>query len=231
MAITIFDLDHTLLNSDKLRNNLAEILGLSVEEYSKHYEENFTNNNLNYSFKKHLEILREDIKYSNNPNLKVAEKVFQEKFSNMDYLLNDGAIDLINLEQEKKNKVILLTFGNLEWQRDKIDRLYSIKEAFGPDNIHYTDKKKGEYLKKIYPQAEKFVIYNDNIKETIDIVNALGREKCTVYIIKSKHSTEEKYIKLAEEYSFELFNNLEEIKKVNSESNSEINLKEKFGNR
>lgn len=224
-TITIFDLDHTLLDSKKLKEDIAEILDMSVGDYNKSYNENFEKKNINYSFKEHLKILKEDDYFKLNGSYEKAERDFDNKFKEMDYLLNDGYLELIASEKSKGHKTIMVTFGNKYWQEEKISKLGKLKELFGKDEIFCIDEDKANYVSELYENEAKYIIINDNIKETIRMVDKLGKGNCEVKIIGGKYHSEEEVLEareLALSAGFEFYESIRALVSINNEYSNEF---------
>jgi len=204
--ITIFDLDHTLLNAEKLKKQTAKILGMSFDEFKKQYKEYFKDLGVNYSFEEHLNLLEKKNIISSEEKTEMRQK-FNEILGNMDKCLNEGARELVLEEKQRASKLVLMTLGNKEWQEEKVSRLPSIAGLF--DKIIYedTDKAKSEFFKKIIQKEKDVLIINDNIEETEKIIKILGREKCQAKIVKSSYSDK----KRAKKLGFDFFENIHEM--------------------
>ena len=166
-TITIFDLDHTLLDSNRLKDEIAGVLDMSVDDYNKSYKDHFSKKNINYSFKEHLKILKDSNFFKLDGDYEKVQRDFDNKFKEMDYLINDGSLDLIASEKAKKHKTILVTFGDIQWQEEKISRLRKLKELFREDDVFCIDEDKANYISELYKEENKYIIINDNIEETI----------------------------------------------------------------
>ena len=221
---TIFDLDHTLLDSMKLKEDLAEVLDMSMENYNRSYKEFFEDNSISYSFKEHLKNLEESNSYEWVGNIETAKRQFSNKFKEMEYLLNDGSVDLVASEKKKGHKIMLITFGNKQWQEEKIAKSGLLNKSFEKDEIFYTDKDKGDFVGGLFKEGEKYIIINDNIEESIKMLAKLGKENCEVKIIGSKYHEEEKIKakELAIENGFEFYNNIIELNNIQNEYANEF---------
>ncbi|MDA3839463.1 MAG: haloacid dehalogenase-like hydrolase [Patescibacteria group bacterium] len=231
MATVIFDLDYTLLDSDKLRGKLAEILGLSYDEYEKSYQKNFTDKNITYSFDEHLEILSENLEFRNKT--KAIKEKFNRELENIDDLMYDGAIEYVENEKNNGNEVVLLTFANRKWQKEKIKRLNKINKVFGEENIKVDDKDKSESkeLKELATRDEILII-NDKIGEAIKMVDAIYAErkknglkeiKIEVAIIEGKYSENEIEIEEAKARGFKFYDCIKNVPEfMKAERNKEI---------
>ncbi|PLX22013.1 hypothetical protein C0584_00590 [Candidatus Parcubacteria bacterium] len=224
MKTVIFDLDHTLLNTNVLKEKICEILEMSEEEFDKSYRENFTSKGVKYSFEDHLRALRDVGSINSDIKLQALRKKFDEELSSMDHLLYDGALDLVLSEKAKGNKVILITLGKESWQKEKINRLGSLKGLF--DEICYEEKDKAgsDYLVELSRQDGDFVIINDNIGETKKMVSVLNKEgqegeaeRCEVKIVKGIHSEKES----AEESGYQFFEEVNNIPRTIKEPQAE----------
>jgi len=169
--IIIFDLDYTLLDAKKLKQGLAKALGLTAREFEKSYLEHFKNKKINYNFEKHLQIL--DKKHT--PQI-------DKFFKNLDQYLFPQSLNILK-KLKTNNKLILLSFGNKNWQKQKINNL-NIKKYF--DKIILTDKSKAEILKQLQGTKDKILIINDNARETLEMQKTLKNAK--VFLVKGVYA-------------------------------------------
>ncbi len=129
--IYIFDLDHTLLNAKVLLNDLS--LLLSGE----------------------FDMISEDI--WNHFKLK-DEKLIKFLENHLEKYLFDGVVE--NLKKIKDRK-ILLTFGDIEFQKKKVEAL-GLDKVF--DEVILTDEHKIDFLKDFVEKnkGEEIIFVNDN---------------------------------------------------------------------
>lgn len=227
MATVIFDLDYTILNTVELRKKLASILQITEKQYEKSYEEIFSKKELNYSFEEHFKKLPDAIEDYNNLDMDSLSE-FNGRKNELDLLVFKGSKELILAEKEAGNKVVLMTFGNKSWQKEKVDQLKSINNLFNEIEYEDVNKSESKYLKEL-ALDKNIVIINDNTRETVKMIEAiegererLGLEKANikVEIIISKHSETREDLEMAKEHGFEIFENINDIPK--SERNESL---------
>ncbi len=129
--IYIFDFDHTLFNAKSFREDLGILI----------------------SNDKH--VLSEDIwNYFNTKNKKTIDFVIN---NSKNYLFKNISKNLKKI----KSKKILLTFGNIEFQKVKIHST-GLQKFF--DNIILVDENKITFLKDFYEKNKdkKIIFINDN---------------------------------------------------------------------
>lgn len=194
----IFDLDYTLLDTNLFRKELAMAMGISTDNYNVSYADRFYNDNgtetpyhpeihLDYLIKKGIvlqtakEIIMKDV-------LKVVK--------NLNKCLFWQAEKVFDKCKEKKYNLILITWGNKDWQKLKIDNL-RIKKYF--DKIITADKDKDECIDFLINSDDEKIIINDNLKESLKLQKKLKNSK--IFLIKSKYSRNDK--NLLPEHSLE----------------------------
>jgi FMN phosphatase YigB (HAD superfamily) len=182
--IIIFDLDYTLLNTKKFKEDLPSVFFMASKEWADYYKKNFKNKKINYSFKKNIEYFRKrGLIKSAREEKRIVKRFnyFIKKINN--YLFPEVESVLKNLKN-KRNKLILLTFGDKEFHKLKVDNL-KIKKYF--DLIVYEDKNKSasRVLKKI--KNKRTLLVNDNLKESEKIIRFLGK-KVELFLIKGPYS-------------------------------------------
>ncbi|MEA2088598.1 MAG: HAD hydrolase-like protein [Patescibacteria group bacterium] len=184
--IIIFDLDYTLLDSTKFRKNLASVFNMDIDEFNKDYEEHFKSKGVNYDINKHLKILKKQ-KQINFAEEKTIKQRSDEFLKNIDSYLFSGAEEALKqFKNNNNNKLILISFGNIDWQKLKIDNL-KIKEYFDEIILEDKNKEKSDFLKSLKDSEEKILIINDNAKESFDMAELLG-DNCEFKIIQGPYS-------------------------------------------
>ena len=179
----IFDLDYTLLDSKKLKEEgLALFFGMTAGEFSDFYEKNFKKRNINYDPREHIRMLALDAE----EDKKMEELVEFIKNKIGDYLL-PGAKGLLKQLKDGGNRLVLMTYGDLNWHKLKINSLPEIKKYF--DKVILTDKDKSEhdFLRSLADKGEKIIIINDKAAESLRMKEVLG-DCCEVCLIKGPYS-------------------------------------------
>jgi len=196
--ITIFDLDYTLLDTAKFKDNLTEAFAMSAEEWNSDYKKYFKDRGVNYNMDKHLEILKKENRLAISES--DIRKKLEEFMKNIDGYVYPRAEELIRQYKNKSKKLILATFGDIGWQKEKIKNL-KITKYF--DELVFDDVNKGEnkYFQYLKNSGENFLVINDNARESFELLKNLG-EKSELKLVKGPYSDnirhEEKIYALAE---------------------------------
>lgn len=200
MAV-IFDLDYTLLNTAKFKKALAEALGMDIKEFGNSYREHFKNKGVNYNLAEHLEIL--------NKNNDATRGRIKEIWQNLDKYLSEAAEEILREFKKRDNKLIMLSLGDIGWQKMKIKNL-SIKKYFTEIIFEEVDKTKSLEKLRELTKGEKITIVNDNAKELEKMQAILGGGKCETYLIKGPYSEKEESAVILERLKEKLFSKKKE---------------------
>lgn len=189
--IYIFDLDYTLLDAKRFKEDLSSVFGMSVEEFGKSYFENFKSKGINYNLNSHLAILEKDGFIANKEQTEGVKERFNEFMKNIDEYLFPGAEEIIKSLKERGDELVLATFGDIEWQKLKVNSL-KLKKYF--DRVIYEDKSKKENkeLKSLRNRGEKIIIVNDNARELNELKDVFGSH-CETKLIHERYSGNAKY--------------------------------------
>lgn len=193
--LIIFDLDYTLLDTLEFKKGLAEALNLEFDVYHKNCKKYFKDKDILYNLEKHLKILEQE-----NSDFKINENFL----SNIGKYLFPEADDILKKMKDAGHKLVLLTYGDVQWQKMKVENL-KIKKYF--DEIIYTDKGKGEVIRNsktplapllerggpgsthplpLSRGEEKILIVNDNARECLEMREAIG--DCEIFLVKGRYS-------------------------------------------
>jgi len=208
----LFDLDYTLMDTAKLHDGLAEIF--DREDYRSDYQNLFKDKGINFNADKYLEILKQQgrIDEARESELK---RGLAELMENMDDFLKPDAESVLKHFIKEGHELILITFGNKEWQEKKVKNL-SIKKYFSEIIFEEEDKSKSEYLRSLGEGNEKILIINDNLDEAVAMQKVLG-DKAELRLVKREDKKEaEPHIK-----------NLRELLPEEKRRESELKLKQK----
>ncbi len=196
----IFDFDHTLFDRKKFfEEDLPDLIGVGREKFLSSYEENFKDSEtkkVDYDFNRHLELLGKN-------NDLVKEKI-NKFFKDLEKYLKPGAIELLKKLKINGDNLILVSFGNIAWQEQKIKNIKALAEYFDEDRLIITDQGKEEIISE-YVGEEEVVIVNDKIEESLLMEKAIGR-KCQLCIIRGIYSKDK-------EFKGRLFEGLAEVEK------------------
>ena len=170
----ILDFDYTLFDAKKFRKDLVSCLAcFDIDEklYTKTY------NKIRYRGGKEADYLPikhlKHLARLTNNNYQDLKKEYDKVIDKcIKYLYSDVLLSLKKL-QATSYKLILLTFGNPEFQKMKIDNS-KIKKYF--NKIYYTDKNKTDFVKEI-PDNENMVFINDNPNEIVALQKIYKKAK------------------------------------------------------
>lgn len=165
----IIDFDDTLFDTHAFkiaRQKVLKNLGVSDEIYKKSYHEAY-NNSLGkntYNNQRHAAVLE---MYGFDKRVVVA---LNELNTFAKDLLFPDAINLLEYLKKSNQKLILLSLGEADFQKMKIESV-SIAEYF--DEVYTVDDTKEHIIEKIlknYPANEEVWLINDKIEETKKII-------------------------------------------------------------
>jgi FMN phosphatase YigB (HAD superfamily) len=187
----ILDLDDTLLDTQgfkEVRIHALNNLGVSASVYNKSYKEAYSNaNGINtYNDDAHAEVLA-----TYGFDRELIKQAFDSVRSRLKGFLFPDAIDFLQFLKDINQQVILLSLGQSDFQKMKIDST-EIAEYF--DQIFITNNSKQEILEKIISQhANESEIWFVNDKPS-EIKNILLRFPALKPILKiSKRFTKAEY--------------------------------------
>lgn len=183
--IIIFDLDHTLLNTNKLKKDIAGILNINIRRYNNDCQKYFADKNFVYSPYELLRILKKEKRVT-------STKRYKERIENLlkraDKYLHVGALEVVKKFKAKGDKLMLLSVGDRKWQNKKINNL-KIRHYF--DLVIIIDGEKHKNLDFLKNSKEKILIINDNAGETVDMKKVIG--KCEICLIHGPYSKNVKH--------------------------------------
>ncbi len=160
MKTIIFDFDYTLFDAGKFKIDLANSLknfNISQKQFLETYKKLRDNHQKEYKPLEHIKIL------SNITGKKESEikKAYFKVIENCKKYLYSDSLPFLKKLQATGYKLILLTFGNIEFQKLKVG--YSgTCEYF--DEMYFTDKNKA-HLKDKIPDNKNTIFINDNPHE------------------------------------------------------------------
>lgn len=152
-----FDLDYTLFDTGKLKARLQQALakeGVDEALFVKTYKD--SKNNLFYEPKLQLELIE---KLVPAVSAKKTEQILQEILDESSNFLYQDAVPFLQ-KWHKKLNLNLLTFGNEDFQREKVKRAGI--ESFFNEIFVVQDVKKAEILKRLLDNREKILLVDDN---------------------------------------------------------------------
>ena len=151
----VFDFDDTLFDKERFLEKLAPILEFSYEEFKAGHDLHFKDQNIFYNPWQHLKILYKENKRKYEE--KVAE--LEDLFRDTSAYLYPEAVPLLRRAVRSREKMILLSRGDLVYQKEKIYHC-DISDFF--DTIIITEDKVEE-LKRW--EEEEILFINDKKEE------------------------------------------------------------------
>lgn len=175
MKTIIIDLDHTLLNTAKLKYDMEQValgFGVAKEVYDKTYRQtvSLNKNYYGYNLDRHCQAIGKKLNIDKKEIDKLKE-LMRDTVKNGNYLFNDSAT-FISEAIKYNYKIILLTRGETDWQNLKIN---GIKINGKPLNqiaeIIITPYEKSRLIGKEITKSNDSFFISDNINEVKDFKN------------------------------------------------------------
>jgi len=184
--ISIIDFDYTLFDTLRFRQvALPKFFGLTTSEFNEYYQEIRLHDRGFYSVMTQIA----EMPFETEKKIEIIKslpKFLQD--CKVDYLF-PGAIDLLEQLKSGDNKLVLLTRGNTEWQKMKVNNLLLGDQKFVDffAEVIYTEVLKCEHEDVVKYVGQKVVIINDNARENRDLLALFG-DGVTAYLVQSEHS-------------------------------------------
>lgn len=169
----IFDFDHTLLDTHRFKEAIVDkvaAFGPSAEEVRDAHERSMGRRDDRtgiYEPDRHIELLRES--FPDDESMRKARLAIYDVLENTGDHLYPGAEDLLKRLKDRNFHLVLLTFGNEKWQKEKVDRS-GISGYF--DEVMTTAGPKGRILKETACGGDPVIVINDNLRETEDMMRS-----------------------------------------------------------
>jgi len=192
--ITVFDLDYTLLDTARLKDDMNRCFRLAAAgaDFSADYKSYFKipGAPVNFSMDLYVDRLKQDGRIDPRQGESLRAEFGRIMAGLKDYLF-PGWAEIIGHYRDRGDETILATFGDKAYQQVKISSL-AIGDYF--DEIIYEDRDKREngFLEKLKKSGQKIRFINDNAWESLKMMRAIG-EDCELYLIKGPyfHNTKE----------------------------------------
>jgi phosphoserine phosphatase len=162
----ILDLDYTLFDTRKLENDMWDIFtsqGVSRQDYEETYRQSLctiSREEFDYDFQEQVDFLR-------GRGYELGWDVVENlnNLLNNNYLFPDS-IEFVKFLKTISAKVVLLTAGDEEFQKKKVDRS-NIRQLF--DEVVVLNGHKDDYLRPIVEKGFKILFVNDSWRENIHL--------------------------------------------------------------
>lgn len=169
--MVIFDFDHTLLDTHRFKEAIVgaiAVFGPAKEEVRNAHERSMGRREDRtgiYDPDRHIELLRES--FPDDESMQKARTAIDGVLESTGDFLYPGVEGFLGRLKARGYRLILLTFGNEEWQKKKVGNS-GISGYF--DDVIATSGSKGEVLKEIACGGEPVFVVNDNPRETRDMM-------------------------------------------------------------
>ncbi len=161
--VIVLDLDYTLLDTGRFKEALASVFaecGIKKERFLHTYRQTAESDPSAYDYDliRHVNILAEELKCTPEDLYKSVDEVL----SNTTDYLYPGAKRFVEQLRKLGFKVILLTLGNVGWQKVKVEHS-GLSELF--DETVLTRSNKEMALARFADEPRPVVVVNDNSEE------------------------------------------------------------------
>lgn len=175
----ILDLDYTLLDTARFKQALAsefESCGIGESRFQQTYRQTISQNYPDYDYdpSRHADLLFAELECTKSQLMDRVEKLL----SNTAEYLYPGALNFLQELRNMDFNLILLTLGNVEWQRMKIQKS-DLETRF--DQVIYVRKSKLSAMNKLSDLKQPVIVINDNSDEVMEM---LQLEPDFLYIVK-----------------------------------------------
>lgn len=181
----IFDLDYTLLDTTLLKKCLAAALELEVIEFLQQEKKWFVVMGRHYNPNVHLELLIDEglIDQRKADLLKIKLNNF---LLAIDECLFEGVEDLLSELKKRGDKLVLISKGDAEWQKMKINGSKILKQYFDDILIEENDKTEHPYMRSLASLCSKVTIVNDKPAEGLKMKQFLESLNLSCHLIMIK---------------------------------------------
>lgn len=184
--ILLFDLDRTLINTEKFKKSLSIIFGISLKEYESNVNDFFRKTGKHYTPEVHIKVLKK-LKHIKTV---AEEKIILEKYNKllkrMDEHLFPGTENILNNLKKQGHILFLITLGVPSSQKRKINNS-CLKKYFKKIIYETKNKSQNKFIKQLAKLNKDILIINDKAEEAIAIKKAIG-EKAQIYLVDGPHS-------------------------------------------
>ncbi len=164
----VFDLDYTLLDTVKFKEALVAATGVDGAAYERAYADAVRRNGGLFDPGVLFEELRGRGLLAEG-DAEAARARFDGVLRTTERYLYPEAKELLEALGRHEADIDLMTFGNAEWQRAKVEHS-GLAGMF--DAVLYAEKDKKEFVRGVGEGQDKVVIVNDNGKEMEEMMAA-----------------------------------------------------------
>lgn len=149
------DFDGTLFDTEAFKGQMYDIFvkaGFELDEIKSTYNAEC----LDYKYSPIGQMER--LKKIHSFDREAADQRFKKLYASCDKFLYDDSVEFLNGINRDKYGLDLLTLGDTEFQKTKVDHS-GIAKYF--DDIYYTEVQKWDYLDRLVDRNENFIVIDD----------------------------------------------------------------------
>lgn len=205
--IFVFDFDHTIFNASAFKKALSQSVrkfGISKKFWQETYKEivEKSQEGYDYDVKEHSFLLGQGIGKDSRLLEKEMRRIVAQSH---DFVYRDTE-PFLRYFKSRKTTIVLLTLGNVAWQKEKIKGL-KIKKYF--DKFIFTARHK-KYLKlNLADTPQSWVFINDNPREIKELMPLFSKS----IFLRLKRRGGKKFLPEEEELNIPTFSNLSKLEK------------------
>lgn len=189
--IFLFDLDQTLIDTERLKKDKRLIFGLSLNKDSFQNDLLFKRRNRRYNPKVHLHFLRKSGHIKTATEEKRISAAFQKVIKNIDNYLFPGTEKALKLLKNQGHRLILMTLGDPSFQKSKVDNS-RIKKYFERIIYEAKDKSQNKFVKQLVKTDQDVLIIDDRADMAFAMKKVLGK-KARIYLVRGPNSNNIKH--------------------------------------
>jgi len=203
--ILIFDLDNTLLDTERFKKDKSAIFGITPKENELQGDLLFKKRGLNYNPKVHIKFLRESGRIKTTREEKKITAGLKKIIKNIDDYLLSGVEDTLIYLKNKGCKLFLMTLGDLSIQKPKVNNS-CIKKYFEKIIYEEKDKSQNKFIKDLANSSEDILIINDRDNQALEMQKVLG-SKAKIFLVKGPFLKNTRY-------KGKIYNSVAELKSI-----------------
>lgn len=184
--ILLFDLDQTLIDTERLKKNKSDIFGISEKEDSLHNDLLFKNQGRNYNPDVHLQFLLESGRIKTIAEKNKIKAKHQKLIKNIDKYVFPEAEKTLALLKKQGHRLILMTLGDKSFQKSKVDNS-RIKKYFEKIIYETKNKSQNKFIKQLAKSNNQVLIINDRADQSLAMKKVIGK-KAEIYLVRGPKS-------------------------------------------
>lgn len=179
--ILLFDLDRTILDTNKFNKGLSKIFGISLKKHSLHVDSFFRKKSISYSPEAHIKLLKKLGHLRTASEIKKIEDSYEIFLKTINNCLFPESEKMLTHLKNKGHQMFLITLGSSPSQKKKVINA-GLEKYF--EKIIYETKSKSQnkFIKQLAKLDEEILIINDKAEESLAIKKTLGK-KAKIFLI------------------------------------------------